>query len=107
MSEPDAQWHRIVVRIPFASHKHATIAKQSIEVDAELQPHTVKRQLDVDGDTLIGSFETLTVRLARLAVNSFLENVDLVARTLAEFGDDAERGSDKESATSIPAATPS
>ncbi len=87
----------------------------------------MKRQLDVDGDTLIGcafrwvactmaessfcfarrSFETLTVRLARLAVNSFLENVDLVARTLAEFGDDAERGSDKESAASIPTAAPS
>lgn len=36
-------------------------------------------------------FDTLTVRLARLTVNAFLENVDLVVRTLENFGEDAER----------------
>jgi len=40
------------VRIPFASAKHATIAKQAIEVDAELQPHAVERILTVEDDTL-------------------------------------------------------
>lgn len=35
------------------------------------------------------TFHTLTVRLARLVVNAYLENVDLVARTLEAFGDDA------------------
>jgi len=34
----------------------------------------------------------LTVRLARLTVNAFLENVDLVVRTIHEFGEEAERG---------------
>lgn len=38
---------------------------------------------------LIRTFELLTVRLARIVVNAYLENVDLVARTLQEFGDDA------------------
>ena len=37
------------------------------------------------------TFKTLTVRLARLVVNAYLENVDLVVRTLSEFGEDAER----------------
>lgn len=35
------------------------------------------------------TFATLTVRLARLVVNAYLENVDLVVRTIAEFGEDA------------------
>ena len=96
------------MRIPFASVKHALIAKQAIEVDVELQPHAVERFLAVEGDTLIAyaidlvdfviilnyrtrTFKTLTIRLARLTVNGFLENVDLVVQTLAEFGEDAER----------------
>ena len=37
------------------------------------------------------SFTCLTVRLARLSINSFLENVELVIRTLGEFGEDAEK----------------
>jgi len=69
------------------------IAKQAIEVDAELQPHAVERILTVDDNTLVATFKTLTIRLARLTVNGFLENVDLVVRTLAEFGEDAERHS--------------
>ena len=38
------------------------------------------------------TFSTMTVRLARLTLNAFLENVDLVVRTIAHFGEDAERG---------------
>ncbi len=41
------------VHIPFASPSHASIALQVLEVDPELQPHAVKRILEVDGDILI------------------------------------------------------
>jgi len=61
-----------------------------IDVDRELQPQAVKRELSVDGNKLVAKFDTLTVRLARLTVNAFLENVDLVVRTLETFGEDAE-----------------
>ena len=98
------------VRIPFADPKHASIAKQVIEVDRELQPHAVRRELALDGDVLVAyvrhehalvlalirvhrTFYTLTVRLARLTLNSFLENVDLVVRTISQFADDAEQRS--------------
>jgi len=37
------------------------------------------------------TFNTLTVRLARLTLNAFLENVDLVVRTIEHFGEDAEK----------------
>ncbi|KAF7336693.1 hypothetical protein MVEN_02104300 [Mycena venus] len=82
----NTDWHTITIRIPFASAKHAEIALQAIQVDAELQPHAVKRTLSVEDDVLIATFDTLTVRLARLTVNAYLENVDLVVRTLQEFG---------------------
>ncbi|EJD06448.1 Pcc1-domain-containing protein [Fomitiporia mediterranea MF3/22] len=84
------QWHNVTVRIPFASPKHASVAKQAIEVDSELQPQAVKRSLSVEHDELVATFSCLTIRLARLTVNSFLENVELVIRTLGEFGQDAE-----------------
>ena len=41
------------VRVPFASPKHASIAKQVIEVDRELQPQVVKRTIEVEDDVLI------------------------------------------------------
>lgn len=85
-----SDWHTVTVEVPFASTKHASIAKQVIDVDKELQPQAVKRELSVDGNKLIARFDTLTVRLARLTVNAFLENVDLVVRTLENFGEDAE-----------------
>lgn len=41
------------MRIPFASEKHANIAKQVIDVDRELQPEVVKRTLTVEENTLV------------------------------------------------------
>jgi EKC/KEOPS complex subunit PCC1/LAGE3 len=82
----DSDWHTVTVEIPFPSTKHATIVKQVIEVDAELNPQAVKRELSVQENKLTATFRTLTVRLARLTVNAFLENVDLVVRTMEHFG---------------------
>ncbi|KAH8834197.1 transcription factor Pcc1-domain-containing protein [Flagelloscypha sp. PMI_526] len=76
------------IRAPFSASHDASIAKRSIEVDRELQPQAVKRTLSIEGDELVATFHTLTVRLARLSINSFLENVELISRTLGEFGDD-------------------
>ncbi|KAF9267847.1 transcription factor Pcc1 [Marasmius fiardii PR-910] len=87
----ESDWHTVTVQIPFASEKHALIAKSSIEVDPELQPHAVKRTISVQGNTLHAEFITLTIRLARLTVNAFLENVDLVVRTIEHFGAEAEQ----------------
>ena len=41
------------MEIPLPSNKHALIVKQVIEVDAELQPNAVKRELSVQDDRLI------------------------------------------------------
>ncbi|KAG8213308.1 hypothetical protein J3R82DRAFT_11787 [Butyriboletus roseoflavus] len=42
----DTAWHTVTVRIPFASNKHAAIAKQVIDVDVELAK--ARCQADVD-----------------------------------------------------------
>ena len=41
------------VRVPFASPQHASIAKQVIEVDRELQPQAVERTLQLEDDVLV------------------------------------------------------
>jgi len=92
MSDID-KWHELTVKIPFISRRHAEIIKRVIEVDSELQPHAVRRNLVVEDNVLIASFTTQTVRLARLTINSFLENVDLVVRTLGEYGEEADKTS--------------
>ncbi|CAE6515163.1 unnamed protein product [Rhizoctonia solani] len=89
MATNSNKWHTITVRVPFLSPAHASIAQRTIQVDKELQPHAVKRALAVEGDILVATFSTLTLRLARLTLNGFLENVDLVSRTLMQFGDHA------------------
>ncbi|KAF8515416.1 CTAG/Pcc1 family [Hysterangium stoloniferum] len=83
--------HSLTIKIPFLSANHAEIAMRVLQVDAELQPNAVKKSLVVEGSLLIATFTTLTVRLARLTLNSFLENVDLITRTLAEFANEAEQ----------------
>jgi len=83
--------HSLTVHVPFASPSHASIALQVLEVDPELQPHAVKRVLEVDEEVLIAKFTCTTVRLTRLTVNAYLENVDLILKTLAAFGEDAAR----------------
>ncbi|OJA13613.1 hypothetical protein AZE42_03964 [Rhizopogon vesiculosus] len=89
----ESSWHTVTIRVPFANPKHANIAMQVIDVDPELQREAVKRNLTVDGNDLVAyvTFATSTVRLARLTTNGFLENVDLIARTIGEFGEDSER----------------
>ncbi|KZT53241.1 transcription factor Pcc1, partial [Calocera cornea HHB12733] len=82
------------IRIPFASAEHANIAQRVIDVDKELQPKVVRRILEVEGTELVATFTTLTVRLARLATNSFLENLDLVLRTLEAFAPEANATSE-------------
>jgi len=82
-------WHTVTLEIPFACQKHATIAKNVIEVDAELQPQAVQRTMSVNDNVLTATFATQTIRLARITSNAFLENVDLVVRTLIEFGEEA------------------
>jgi hypothetical protein len=41
----------------------------------------------VDGEELVINFECVTARMARLAVNSFFESLDLVVNSMSELGE--------------------
>ncbi|DBA03151.1 TPA: hypothetical protein N0F65_003871 [Lagenidium giganteum] len=99
----------------FAEPTDAEYAKQTIEVDEELQPEKIERVLSVDGNTLIAyvfhcvfhceidvlnrvarlvcdwpwcchrKFRATEVRLLRAAVSSYYDMTLLAARTLLEF----------------------
>jgi len=78
------------MRIPFYTPAHALIAKRALEVDREQNGTFVERDLAVEGAELIVAYRATTVRLLRLATNSFLASVDLVMRTMEEFAPDPD-----------------
>ena len=59
------------VKIPFASNKHAEIAKKVIEVDQELQAHQVKRDLVVEDATLIVYVQIFRVLITQIVYQFF------------------------------------
>ncbi|KAJ7085643.1 hypothetical protein B0H15DRAFT_362418 [Mycena belliarum] len=91
-SNPD--WHTITIRVPFAPAKHAltghpggqraagpgrealTFGRGHVLIACDPGPTASRGVLP-----LRRTFDTLTVRLARLTVNTYLENVDLVVRS--------------------------
>ena len=73
--------------IPFPSPLLASQALQILSPDKELKENLVKRVLSVDGTELHADFECVSARMARISVNSFLENVDLVLSSMAELGE--------------------
>ncbi|KAI5450288.1 hypothetical protein NCC49_003199 [Naganishia albida] len=78
-------WHETTLKIPFKSAQHADIARRVILVDRELNGHLVERTLVVQDNILIATYRTATVRLLRLATNGFIENLQLVIRTIHQF----------------------
>jgi len=83
-------WHTVTMRVPFVSAEHASIAKQVIEVDPELQPKAVRRTVETEAEVLVVTYACSTVRLIRIVSNAFCENVDLIIRTIGEFGPKAD-----------------
>ncbi|WVQ98105.1 hypothetical protein IAU59_005227 [Kwoniella sp. CBS 9459] len=91
-------WHTVTLRIPFHTPEHAEIARQAIDVDREQNGTFVSREMAVEGDELVVTYWTSTIRLLRLSTNSFLSSLDLVTRTMTSFAPDPSdvRVSDEE-----------
>ncbi|WWD21526.1 hypothetical protein CI109_106012 [Kwoniella shandongensis] len=91
-------WHTVTLRVPFHSPEHARVAQRALEVDREQNGTFVSREIEVEGDVLVVDYAATTVRLLRLATNSFLSSVDLVLRTMSSFAPDPSdfRPSDEE-----------
>ncbi|KAI9484331.1 CTAG/Pcc1 family [Zychaea mexicana] len=72
------------IEIPFPTNRLATIAQRVLNVDKELKTDQVKRSLSVNDDKLEALFECTTARMMRVSVNSFLEMLTMVTRTMDE-----------------------
>ncbi|BGP45446.1 hypothetical protein JCM10450v2_001265 [Rhodotorula kratochvilovae] len=86
-STPDrSQWHSLSLKIPFPSADNATLVKRVIEVDKPLRPSELTRELTVEGPVLVCDFRAATVAQARVALDHFLSDVELVVQTMHSFG---------------------
>ena len=74
------------VSIPFLDEHQATVAYNSLRVEAEPARSRVKRSLSVSGKSLVASFTAEDTRSLRVSVNSFFEHVVLIADTIKQFG---------------------
>ncbi|KAI8985889.1 CTAG/Pcc1 family, partial [Pilobolus umbonatus] len=73
------------IDIPFPNDRLASIAEQVLSVDKELRAEQVKRTLTVDKNTLKVHFQCDNIKLLRVSVNSFLESLLMVTRTMDAF----------------------
>ena len=94
--------------IPFPTQELAEIARRVISVDKELKPALVDRQLTVNGSDLIAyaanaarfgqsltyrfcrTFRAVSVRQARVALDHFFSDVELVSDTMLQLGPDVK-----------------
>ncbi|KAI8890668.1 transcription factor Pcc1, partial [Backusella circina FSU 941] len=79
------------LEIPFTSERLATIAQRVLNVDEELKTSQVHRVLTTEENILKAqhvyyrSFECVSTKMLRVSVNSFLEYLTMVVKTMDEF----------------------
>ncbi|KAJ1918835.1 hypothetical protein H4219_002374 [Mycoemilia scoparia] len=73
--------------LPFNSEKLASIAKNSIDADPEINPDRVHRYLSVENGDLIVNFECDSLKTLRVSINAFMDMVILVTQTMIHLDD--------------------
>lgn len=76
----------VCVRIPFPSGALAEIALRSLQPDGEVKPDQVSRMLSLDDCNLVVDFESSSVRNARVSLQAFFDNVEVIIRAMDELG---------------------
>ncbi|KAI1412659.1 Pcc1-domain-containing protein [Hypoxylon sp. FL1857] len=89
----------LTIEVPFPTSRLASIALKSLQVDKELSP-LVKRAFSIatpDGNTTNGDaggnilrveYKATTNRMLRVAVNSFMDSLNLVLEVMQELDTD-------------------
>ncbi|OBZ85844.1 EKC/KEOPS complex subunit PCC1 [Choanephora cucurbitarum] len=77
--------NKIFIEIPFPDERLASIAQQVMNVDKELKTDQVKRVISSKDNLLQVRFECYNTKMLRVAVNSFLEYLTMVTRTMDAF----------------------
>lgn len=72
--------------IPFHTSDHAKIAYNSLTVDKEPRKELITRKIELDGDKLKINWTSKEARILRVSINSFLDHLSLVVKTIERFG---------------------
>jgi len=84
--DPAALKHRAVLRVPFASERAAVMAMRSLEVDTEISPEKVRRELRVEpGGVLVATVDATEARMLRASLASLMDMMAVTVRVLCEF----------------------
>ncbi|KTW26667.1 hypothetical protein T552_02676 [Pneumocystis carinii B80] len=79
--------HIIDINIPFPTEQLASQAATVLSADSELKKHLVYREIRVDGPYFSVVFQSNDLKFLRVSVDSFLDNIILMIRTVNECGD--------------------
>ncbi|KAI1804111.1 Pcc1-domain-containing protein [Daldinia bambusicola] len=99
-STPEIQYPcALTIEVPFPTPRLASIALKALQVDKELSP-LVKRTFsigqssedtssgDIGGNILRTEYKATTNRMLRVAVNSFMDSLNLVIEVMQELDTD-------------------
>merc|ERR1719399_2410409 len=75
--------------VEYPTERAAEVALGAVEVDAELSPDKVVRELSREGRVVRVRFRAIEARLLRAAVGAFFDLLGLATRAVEEFGDAA------------------
>ncbi|TPX33754.1 hypothetical protein SmJEL517_g03458 [Synchytrium microbalum] len=82
--------YKAELHIPFPTSRQAHIARTVLQVDKDPRPSESNKELAVlDGNVLHVIYRANSLKLARAAVNGFMDHVILVIQTLESFDDEA------------------
>lgn len=80
-----SDWHTVTVSIPFENERQAATALRVLAVDKIIRSDTVARYLKVEADALIATYQAVSARQIRVALDHFFSDVQLVTDTMNEF----------------------
>ncbi|KAF9418449.1 hypothetical protein HW555_004737 [Spodoptera exigua] len=75
----------ISLTIPFPSPESASLTRDVLNVDKELKRSGVQRKLETNAENLVITFHGRDLKKLRVAVNSMIQNIILVVKTIEQF----------------------
>ncbi|CAF1145778.1 unnamed protein product [Didymodactylos carnosus] len=73
------------IRIPFLTARHAQIAYNSLKVDREPKKDVKRMENIHENNILVVDFESNEARYIRVAVESYIDKINLILRTIQRF----------------------
>lgn len=74
------------LEVNYGSKRKADIVYLALNVDKELQPDKVKRDISVSDGKLFVHFEAVEARFLRASFSAFVDVLTLATKTIEEFG---------------------